>query len=103
MPKAETLKIMNMMDFIRGQIGVRFPQEEEGYTAETEDTSEDTPASPESFESTAPETEDAQASPESPESATSESVEEQAESESGDVQTETDDSVTPTGEENTVQ
>ena len=31
MPKSQTLKIMNMMDFIRGQIGVKFPQDDENY------------------------------------------------------------------------
>ena len=30
MPRAQTLKIMNMMDFIRNQIGVKYPQDDIG-------------------------------------------------------------------------
>ncbi len=44
-PSSTTLKIMNMMDFIRNQTGVKFPQDEEDYDnlqiEEAEDAEED--------------------------------------------------------------
>ncbi len=36
MPKAQTLRIMNMMDFIRGQLGIKFDADNESYEETTE-------------------------------------------------------------------